>query len=474
MIELRDHAEWAAGVMLEITEGKKITKDHLWDVMRFWKGSHNTERKTVTPDGQDWVESDTVGLVSEKTGKAHVSRMAKKYPNVTKLLNKYFSQETEDDDFRWTSVTINSDFASKRHRDRSNQGPSAILALGHFTGGQLKVWKDDDRSGGVASLNAEDAVEIDPREISYFDGRQAHETCEFKGRRVSMIWYTARNANTIHRTMKSELRKLGFRLPTVSKGKIVGPARTNGVTQTTKKKVNPTFNAEAVATLLMENMKPKPAVTANGRGDAIGVAPAPCDVPRVGKSISPSAIKGGGTLGAAPNKIPVPKTSKPVEFEPGASFHEGHKDSAFAKRRAEHEDKGVTSQAKPWVSQLAAWRNAKEVANEMGTYCPFEWFVLEMPDGGGFVFDDDPKTKVPNSGHTGSRVMEKGGIDRIKALRKRDYWFFTVPKDRGAIDIISWIRERIDQEDRAYPSKTVVLDDVDKWLLDTGGEPAYG
>ena len=43
--------------------------------------------------------------------------------------------------FKFTCVTINIDFACKKHRDSGNAGPSAIMTCGNYSGGLLRYWK---------------------------------------------------------------------------------------------------------------------------------------------------------------------------------------------------------------------------------------------------------------------------------------------------------------------------------------------
>ena len=74
---------------------------------------------------------------------------------MVRFFNKYFELllsgiEPDDnrrvlaDGFRWTSICVNQNLCCKKHRDRNNEGMSAITALGPFTGGgRLKYWEDD-------------------------------------------------------------------------------------------------------------------------------------------------------------------------------------------------------------------------------------------------------------------------------------------------------------------------------------------
>ena len=62
------------------------------------------------------------------------------------------------------------------HTDKSNDGPSAIIALGEFTGGEL--WTAD---RGVLPCS---------NELRLFNGNQPHCTLPFKGERYSLIYFS--------------------------------------------------------------------------------------------------------------------------------------------------------------------------------------------------------------------------------------------------------------------------------------------
>ena len=133
-IARRHEAEqWAADIL---STNETINLEHLSIVMRAWAGRRNYERKRVTPDGHDFVRSDTFGLIRQHTGQLGVSTISNEFPSACTLLNE-FAHHNAIDTTRWTSITVNTHFASRRHRDCNNLGPSYMVAVGDFSGCEL-------------------------------------------------------------------------------------------------------------------------------------------------------------------------------------------------------------------------------------------------------------------------------------------------------------------------------------------------
>ena len=109
------------------------------------------------------------------------------------VLGLYAHQASAGKNFKWTSLTVNTGFASSRHRDAGNAGPSMIQAFGAFDGGELLVWEEDNLRQTIAGHQDEDAIKHDVRQVTFFDGRRLHSTVPFRGERTSIIWYTSRH-----------------------------------------------------------------------------------------------------------------------------------------------------------------------------------------------------------------------------------------------------------------------------------------
>ena len=94
----------------------------------------------------------------------------------------------QQEEFRFSTITLNKDFASRRHRDVNNLGPSAIVGAGPFTGGGLLYWDQDPGKGSVWDLPQDGAKRLRlQKKLQFFDGRKAHETAPFSGSRVSIV-----------------------------------------------------------------------------------------------------------------------------------------------------------------------------------------------------------------------------------------------------------------------------------------------
>ena len=85
-----------------------------------------------------------VGEETRRQG-AYVSRVTTKYPSLTRLANEWFRANRSDACPGWTSITVNVNLEAAKHRD-TNNAASALVSLGEFKGGDLFVWRNDDRN----------------------------------------------------------------------------------------------------------------------------------------------------------------------------------------------------------------------------------------------------------------------------------------------------------------------------------------
>lgn len=128
-------------------EKRAITDAEVSEAMATWAFAKNPNRQNVLPDGQDWVWSDTIGLIRDRIGDIHIVTSTLRYPSFVKIFTRWLADRVppEVDTFKYTSLNLNCNYAAKRHRDGNNFGPSFIKAFGDFTGGELSNWPDDDR-----------------------------------------------------------------------------------------------------------------------------------------------------------------------------------------------------------------------------------------------------------------------------------------------------------------------------------------
>jgi hypothetical protein len=77
--------------------------------------------------------------------------------------------------FEYTTIQINKNVECLPHVDVNNVGPSYIIALGDFVGGELVI------EGAPSPIR---------NKLKRFDGRKGHWTNPFKGERYTIIYFT--------------------------------------------------------------------------------------------------------------------------------------------------------------------------------------------------------------------------------------------------------------------------------------------
>lgn len=198
-------------------EGRKITEDEALKTLQEWAFGKNPNRNNVMPDGQNWVWSDTLGLLRDRVGDIHLTSPTKTYPEVTELLNQYLLDRLpkEVSTFKWTSLNLNCNYAAKLHRDGNNFGPSFIKAFGDFTGGELNYFPEDDRKvDKLEELKDKDKVSFDLKGgLALFNGNCGHSVNDFKGERFSVVYFTIGCYDKAPQDCKDELVEHGFVLP---------------------------------------------------------------------------------------------------------------------------------------------------------------------------------------------------------------------------------------------------------------------
>lgn len=194
-----------------------ITEEEVHETLSEWAFAKNANRQNVLPGGQDWVWSDTVGLLRDRVGDIHLTSATKLYPEVVRLLNKYLADRlpAEVQGFKWTSLNLNCDYAARLHRDGNNFGPSAIKAFGPFTGGQLNYWPEDDRKvDQLDDLKDKDKVQFDLKNgVAFFNGNCAHSVNDFVGHRYSVVYFTVGCHDKAPQDCSSQLEQMGFHYP---------------------------------------------------------------------------------------------------------------------------------------------------------------------------------------------------------------------------------------------------------------------
>lgn len=181
----------------------------------------SASRKNVIPKGQQSVRGAICGLFVF-AAKIGVSSFTRQFPWLTQLLVEFCRKEQPH--FKFTSIQVNVDYASKPHVDRNNLGASFIIGLGNYTGG--KLWVHDD--SGRKKHTLDEDITLAPmykkqdtylgREINIrnrwtqFDGNRLHFTRPFNGVRYSLVYFTCDRYAESPSDVREELKIVGFPL----------------------------------------------------------------------------------------------------------------------------------------------------------------------------------------------------------------------------------------------------------------------
>ena len=103
----------------------------------------------------------------------HISKLKFNHPEYQKVLDKIVDKYFPPN-FYYNCVVINKNFKCLPHKDKHNVGNSIIIALGNFSGGNLKINNDEYNINGRPLL---------------FDGSNTHETTDFEGTRYSLVFF---------------------------------------------------------------------------------------------------------------------------------------------------------------------------------------------------------------------------------------------------------------------------------------------
>ena len=94
----------------------------------------------------------------------------------------------------FTTMTINSDFSAKIHRDRNNDGLSLSTSIGNYTGGNLLYWEDDDHTMPLDEVSKHEPQVIDLKDRMFLmNGKCAHAVEAFEVTRYSIVLFTISN-----------------------------------------------------------------------------------------------------------------------------------------------------------------------------------------------------------------------------------------------------------------------------------------
>eukprot|EP00746_Dinoflagellata_sp_MGD_P121096 gnl/MRDRNA2_/MRDRNA2_56378_c1_seq1.p1 gnl/MRDRNA2_/MRDRNA2_56378_c1~~gnl/MRDRNA2_/MRDRNA2_56378_c1_seq1.p1 ORF type:complete len:346 (+),score=55.67 gnl/MRDRNA2_/MRDRNA2_56378_c1_seq1:93-1130(+) len=212
-------ADGIAKELLRCAGDGPISDKQVLSCLRAWGFYLNSMRTNVIPEGQTGVFSDTLGLNKGRDGRVVMSSLSRQYPNFTRLLTRWFQTNKPSflhDDFPFTSISVNSMYAAKRHRDKNNCGPSVIKTFGQFRGGELRYWPEDSGQARVEDLSMADSVVLSVKtSAKLFDGKRAHEVNPFSGaERFSLVFFTVGKYSKAASHSQSLCKDLEFKWPT--------------------------------------------------------------------------------------------------------------------------------------------------------------------------------------------------------------------------------------------------------------------
>jgi len=233
----RREAQQRAKEILAAAGSRKITDYEVLECLRLWGFKENTNRGNVMPDGAKFVHSDTVGLIKMSTCERTLLTVGtKRYPEFTQLLTRWLRERLPPElkqEFAYTSININKNYAGKLHRDGNNVGPSFIKAFGDFTHGELNYWPSDSGKGDLESLKEKDKLKLNIRDnLLLFDGNRGHFVNPFQGERYSLVFFSIRTWNKVPKGEADAARKCGIPVPTAKSmayaQSLLGPSGKSG------------------------------------------------------------------------------------------------------------------------------------------------------------------------------------------------------------------------------------------------------
>merc|ERR1740123_71776 len=219
----RRKAQRGAAQILEAAEaegGRPITDEEVLRCLQMWGFKENENRGNVMPEGATFVHSDTVGLIKMSTcERTLLTAGTKRYPEFTVLINKWLRDKMPEEikeNFGYTSININKNYAGRLHRDGNNAGPSLIKAFGDFHGGDLNYWPSDDKKLPLEEFDQSKKVTLNIKSnLLLFDGNRGHFVNPFQGERYSLVFFSLRTWNKVPEEDLKAARRYGVPVPTV-------------------------------------------------------------------------------------------------------------------------------------------------------------------------------------------------------------------------------------------------------------------
>ena len=103
----RKRADQEAQAIQEgLEEDASLRDADVLKVLRTWRFKRNKARTNVMSDGQNWVYSDTLGIVRDRKGNLCLTRATREHPHFMNFLTRW-AAESPMQDFPFTSISLN-------------------------------------------------------------------------------------------------------------------------------------------------------------------------------------------------------------------------------------------------------------------------------------------------------------------------------------------------------------------------------
>lgn len=156
---------------------KKVLKT-LRDIPKFpWR---TDTRLDARPEGSKRYVGFCLGSVRQLDKGIVPSRFNPRFPELLGVANALM--KAHDPGFKYTSIQVNKNMQCSPHRDSGNEGPSYIIGLGDYEGGDLVVV---DPATGPKTHNVRNR-------FVHFDGRMMHHVLPFTGERYTLVFFTVK------------------------------------------------------------------------------------------------------------------------------------------------------------------------------------------------------------------------------------------------------------------------------------------
>jgi len=181
-----------------LAKRQPVTIKEVEEVLCLMEHWPSQDRPNVSPEHclTTTVPGMCFGLSVPRMQNPRVSAATTEYPNVAKLVVKLARDHLPG--FLFSSCQVNYNYTSKRHVDGNNLGPSYIIGLGDYQGGELAI--EGKKPQGCR------------RKWLSFCGTDPHWTCPVTntGTRITLIYFANNKYNTTPPEVVKELKRIGF------------------------------------------------------------------------------------------------------------------------------------------------------------------------------------------------------------------------------------------------------------------------